>query len=338
MGMPATVGGFIAIGNTYPTIANCNITGNSAYNSGGGINCFSNAAPVLINCTITGNSANHGGGIYCQTYAAPVLTNCTITGNTAAISGGGIYCYYYVSPELNNCTISGNTADSDGGGIYAGYSTYMILNNSILWGDEDGSGPNEVYYSESGVNITYSDVQGGWPGTGNINQDPQFAEEVDFHLESGSPCVDTGDPSISDGCRPPGLGGVSSDMGAYGGSGNCDWREGAYDLFLYPTGPTTVSVGDTIFFDTLFWNSTDSQATGDYWLSALLPNQMEILLPGFVLNLPNPLHGSTPAHGATTLHNELRALFPGTFQVIARVGVHPNLVFDEESFEVVILP
>ena len=127
-------------------------------------------------------------------------------------------------------------------------------------------------------------------------------------------------------------------MGAYGGSQNGNWLEGVFDLFLYPTGPTTVTVGDTIFFDSMFWNSTDNSASGDYWLSVVLPNLNEILLPEFVLNHPNPWHGSTPAHSTTTLPNELRALFPGTFEVVARIGVYPNLVVDEESFEVEISP
>jgi len=54
--------------------------------------------------------------------------------------------------------------------------------------------------------VTYSDVEGGWPGDGNINIDPLFVdadgpdddpntwEDNDYHLSPGSACIDAGDP------------------------------------------------------------------------------------------------------------------------------------------------
>ena len=41
-------------------------------------------------------------------------------------------------------------------------------------------------------NVTYSNVDGGWPGAGNIDTDPLFTH--DYHLQPESPCIDTGDP------------------------------------------------------------------------------------------------------------------------------------------------
>ena len=61
--------------------------------------------------------------------------------------------------------------------------------------------------------ISYSDVQGGWTGTGNIDLDPLFENPIagDYHLTIGSPCIDTGSPwewtNDPDGTR--------ADMGAY---------------------------------------------------------------------------------------------------------------------------
>ncbi len=45
------------------------------------------------------------------------------------------------------------------------------------------------------IDVTHSDVQGGYDGDGNIDADPLFVDAAggDLHLTSGSPCVDTGD-------------------------------------------------------------------------------------------------------------------------------------------------
>jgi hypothetical protein len=52
-------------------------------------------------------------------------------------------------------------------------------------------------------------------GTGCISADPMYIDAgTDFHLQSGSPCIDTGDPGIQD------ENGSTSDMGAYGGQGS----------------------------------------------------------------------------------------------------------------------
>jgi hypothetical protein len=80
----------------------------------------------------------------------------------------------------------------------------MNVINSILWGNLSPQYPeyNEVYGSP---NITYSDVQGGYTGTGNINIDPLFVNPVDaalapttdgdYHIQWGSPVIDQGTSS-----------------------------------------------------------------------------------------------------------------------------------------------
>jgi parallel beta-helix repeat protein/predicted outer membrane repeat protein len=172
---------------------------------GGGISC-SNSHQTLVNVTISNNSAIFGGGIYCDQSNAN-LENVTITGNTAGTFGGGIYCSNS-SPSLANVTISGNSAGNDGGGIWCGYNSNPELVNCILWNDL----PEEIYNSSGSVTATYSDIEGGWAGTGNIDEDPLFANSPigDFHLTENSPCIDAGDPFLStdpDGTR--------ADMGAY---------------------------------------------------------------------------------------------------------------------------
>ncbi len=82
-------------------------------------------------------------------------------------------------------------------GVSAGTIIWNITNSII-----DATDPVDVQapYLESDVNIDYSDVYGEvWAGTGNINTDPMFVDRVtNFHLQTGSPCIDTGDPVETD--------------------------------------------------------------------------------------------------------------------------------------------
>jgi hypothetical protein len=165
---------------------------------------------------------------------SPKLTNCTFTGNSTGIGaegGGGMY--NSGSPKLTNCTFTGNSTGigaEGGGGMYNSGSPK--LTNCILWGDS----PDEIYPPESTTVVTYSDVQGGWQGEGNIDAGPCFADPCsdDYHLKSEagrwdpnlqewvydavtSPCIDAGDPNTSIGWEPYPNGGVVN-MGAYGGT------------------------------------------------------------------------------------------------------------------------
>jgi len=91
---------------------------------------------------------------------------------------------------VTNCTFSGNSAGYGGGGMHNYYNSAPAVTNCILWGD----GPDEIYNQQSDPAVTYSDIQGGYDGIGNIDADPLFANPGggDFHLRPGSPCVDAG--------------------------------------------------------------------------------------------------------------------------------------------------
>jgi len=92
-----------------------------------------------------------------------------------------------------------------------------MVANCILWSDS----PDEIFDEPgSSTTVTYSDVQGGWPGTGNIDADPLFAD-ADGRLLDGSPCIDAGNdaavpPSvITDLDGNPRIQGECVDMGAF---------------------------------------------------------------------------------------------------------------------------
>jgi hypothetical protein len=91
--------------------------------------------------------------------------------------------------------------------------------------------------------VTYCDIQGGWPGEGNIDVDPLFADPAsgDYHLKSRagrwdlnsqnwaqddvtSPCIDAGDPA-SDWSAEPLPHGQRINMGAFGGTPQASMSE-----------------------------------------------------------------------------------------------------------------
>jgi parallel beta-helix repeat protein len=247
------LGGGMFNQNSNPTLTNCIFTGNSAETGGGIYNYLSKIK--LTNCTFSGNSAGwDGGGMY-NDESSPTLTNCTFSSNeahgffdafaTPSGRGGGIY-NYHSSPTLNNCTFSRNSA-RQGGGMYNRYESSPILINCILWGNM----PEEIYVSSGTPAITYSNIQGSWPGEGNIDADPCFVSpgywadindtniiveptdlnavwvDGDYHLLPDSPCIDAATDAnvytdIEGNPRPFDFPGVDNngelpdfDMGAY---------------------------------------------------------------------------------------------------------------------------
>lgn len=198
--------------------------------SGGGI--YSSAGhAVLRNCLIRNNQSQafccgsftscraYGGGFYLDSGSLTAL-NCILllniaSGGSSSIGGGVYIDSGALAVNVVNCSIAYNNTE----GLAAAGGTVMLL-NSILYFNANGGA------QISGMpNVTYSDVQGGFPGTGNKDVNPVFESFANLRIVPGSPCIDMGDPSLiyNDTCRPPSLGTVRNDMGAHGGPGGCCW-------------------------------------------------------------------------------------------------------------------
>ncbi len=188
---------------------------------GGGISCTSASSPTIRDNIIIRNSAvNGGGGIYCGDGSAPAILNNVIIGNSADNYGGGISCNNRSFPTLTNNTMAGNSAGINGAGLASRNASFPRVINVILW----GNGASEIYVDPtSAIDITYSDIKGGWIGTGNINANPRFVNVVnnDYHLMDDSPCIATGIMAQNvpdkdmDGNPRPNPAGTRPDIGAY---------------------------------------------------------------------------------------------------------------------------
>ncbi len=139
-----------------------------------------------------------GGGIYSDSYETRIV-NCVFSSN-ASVWGGGLVLYNDAA-EVKNCTFGWNNSSYiEGGGIHLGYTATADIANCILWGNT----PDQIYQGS----ISYSDIQGGFAGEGNIDADPLFVQNPDpgpdgqwwteddilgdYHLRPGSPCIDAG--------------------------------------------------------------------------------------------------------------------------------------------------
>ena len=205
------------------------VQNNSAYN-GGGMSIL-NASADLQDVIFENNAAaNHGGGLI-STNSDVILHNATFKGNFALEFGGGIYCDES-NLTISNCLFYDNMVLSVGGGICSRNNSLILISNStftcnyahsssgihsflnsslyavncIFWDNTDdvirffGGLPTDTFC------LVYSDIQGGsaaiihgsvgllYYSEGNINQDPLFvsAQDDDFQLQAGSPCIDTG--------------------------------------------------------------------------------------------------------------------------------------------------
>jgi len=203
-------------------------------------------APVLSHCALRGNTGVYGGGL-AALEAAPLLANCKVSGNRALLYGGGIYSHDSAT-TVNNCLMTGNSAGSNGIGAgsavcnMGGDAAQIELNDSTL-ADNTGPWPDEwvifnfnymtstdtfhinncILYNDGGTDlvwtshpanvvVSYSLVQSGWAGSGNLDIDPLFLQRglwsiegewidggSDYGLQASSPAIDAGD----DGLIPP---------------------------------------------------------------------------------------------------------------------------------------
>ena len=175
------------------------------------------------NCAVQDNIAH---GVYAEDLAHVDLWSTVVCGSRL-----GVGYDEGTTGDVVNCTLVDNNH-----GLYQGAGFHVRAANTIVWGGEQPVYPPRP---DSVLTLTFCDVQGGYPGEGNIDADPMFVDPSarDFRLRPQSLCIDAG--SSSDPYRPAwwwGVDGAGNPRKLYGGKA-FEVDMGAYEFYINKLDP-----------------------------------------------------------------------------------------------------
>lgn len=114
--------------NSSAIIIGFTITNGAPSGHGGGVLCY-NSSPTILNCIISNNTAYNGAGIYASN-SSPTILNSIVQNNIA--DGGGGISIDVGHLIMQNSIVKNNTSDNEGGGIHFNPGTCEITNSLIL--------------------------------------------------------------------------------------------------------------------------------------------------------------------------------------------------------------
>ena len=245
-------GGAIANFQNTISITGCSFIGN--FGSEAGAILTESVSGTITNCSFIGDQCFQDGGCMWNENSNISMTNCTFANGYCSIAASSLYDRSSTI-NLTGCTFFGNTYynwSPTATVVTDGTNPVTNIVNCIFWG-------NEALFGGTTPNVSYSDIQGGFAGTGNINADPLFVSTSNLAgndgiygtaddglaLQSCSPAINAGNSTGISGTDLAGqtrVYGSAVDMGPYeyqGSPTNGNWYLDA-DQDGYYTGSLVV--------------------------------------------------------------------------------------------------
>ncbi|MCP4631494.1 MAG: T9SS type A sorting domain-containing protein [candidate division Zixibacteria bacterium] len=311
-------GGGIGCDRSHPEISNNKINKNTA-GWAGGIYINRDSYPQVTSNTITENYGRLGGGINCIDGGGTLKGN--LISNNDCNFGGGIYCRPDSTFLLINNTIVENTAVYDGGGIRA-IGSKTFIKNCIFWNNSADSVPEILADT---IEVSYSDVKGGFEGRANIDTDPLFVggDPYDFSLTSASSCINSGDSYTQ---RDPDS--SITDMGAY----HFNHVPPVVHIRMVPDSTEIVipSTGGSFTFHGIMMSTVNYQASGDVWVMLTLPDSNSYGPLNLWYSIPVAPYEFIDYY--PSVQNVPSYAPPGEYIFHVYCGIYPNYITDSDSF------
>lgn len=196
-------GGGLLLQNSSAVFAQCTFDHNRADHFGAAVAIHGTGSPYFVNCIFHDNGSGDGtavkplaGGAVYLRGGTPMFANCLFYDN---VSGeGAVLANVSGVPTFINCTIVSNHARIGYGGAIHDDEAMASVRNSILWNNTAVKGGSQIYNRTGFATLAnYSDIEGGWAGTGNLSVDPQFVDSGtdNYRLTERSPCKNKGQNS-----------------------------------------------------------------------------------------------------------------------------------------------
>jgi len=142
-------------------------------NGGDSYATISGGSLELENCEFIGNSGTEGGAVYLREDTL-IATGCLFSGNSSERGGAAISSRGMVL-SCSNCTFADNRGRPNAIGFWFASQPQHARFKQCIFSD----GPYPFGGSASTlvlIEVTYSDMQGGYPGEGNMDVDPCFVD------------------------------------------------------------------------------------------------------------------------------------------------------------------
>ena len=192
-------GAIYATGTTDSSFINNTFLRNNAYGEGGAMKFTGGSDIIISHSKFSQNYCDYGGGAisFYTTVGVMLKGNIFVDNYTTFASGGAVHTLGFGNQLFfaNNTFTNNHAVTGDGGAIVLNYTDAYFANTIVY--QNPGMFSDDIFIGPaSTVEIYYSNLPmpAGATGSNNINQDPLFANVLnyDLSLNENSPSIDSG--------------------------------------------------------------------------------------------------------------------------------------------------